>query len=87
MTIKELIQILDDKNTSLYLSYDAPSDDESITQQVKLNPRCELLCEAFNDYIVDSILPIGKEDEGNDYDGALVVYLKTEIKLIKQIEK
>lgn len=87
MTIKELIKMLDDKNTPLYLSYGTSSDYESAAQQVKLNPCCELLCEAFNDYIIDSILPIGIKDEGNDYDGALVVRLKTEIKLIKQIEK
>lgn len=87
MTVKELINTLEDKHTPLYLSYETLNTDESTAQQVKLNPRCELLCEAFNDYVVESILPIGKEDEGNDYGGALVVRLKTKIELIKQIEK
>lgn len=87
MTVKTLIQMLEDKDTPLYLSYGIPNDDESATQQVKLNLRSDLFCSAFNDYVIDTILPISKEDEGNDYGGALVVRLKTKIELIKQIEK
>lgn len=85
MTVKDLIDLLEDKETPLYLSYSAMDNGETPETQVKLNPRCELLCEAFNNCLVDSILPIAKDGkDGNDYGGGLIVYLKTEIKLLKK---
>ncbi len=81
MTVKDLIELLEDKETPLYLACSDVND----TDSVRLNPRCDLLCKAFNDYLVESILPIAKDgDEGNDYGGGLMVYLKTEIKLLKK---
>lgn len=51
---------------------------------VTLKPRCPLMCEAFNNYLVESVLPIQDENSKTGYGAGLVVYLKTEIKLLKQ---
>lgn len=84
MTVKELLQVLEDKDTPVYLSYVGADDSEEKSQQVRLSPRCSMLCDAFNDYLIDSILPIADDDSKNGYGGGLVVYLKSEIKLLKK---
>lgn len=84
MTVKNLIDLLEDKDTPLYLAYSAVDSGESPDDRVRLNPRSVLLCEVFNDYLVESILPVAEDKNGNDYGGGLIVYLKTEIKLLKK---
>lgn len=84
MTVKNIIDLLQDKETPLYLQYNGVNDDEDRDYMVTLKPRCALMCEAFNNYLVESVLPIQDENSKTGYGAGLVVYLKTEIKLLKQ---
>lgn len=85
MTVKNIIDLLQDKETPLYLQYDGADDEnDERDYMVTLKPRCPLMCEAFNNYLVESVLPIQDENSKTGYGAGLVVYLKTEIKLLKQ---
>lgn len=85
LTVSDLIGYLQDDETPLYLTLMSGSDkvdSDDIRQQVKICPINFLSCEAFADYVIDKILPV--KEKGTDYGGALVVYIKTELKPIKR---
>lgn len=80
MSVLELLKLIEDESTPVYLSYMGAEEKE---QQIKLYPRCDLLASAFSDCLVKSVLPIS-EDGGNDYGGGLVITLATKVELLKK---
>lgn len=84
MTIKELMNILHDRKTLLYLVCPSVEEADDRAAQVVINPSYPLICEAFNNYLIDSILPVEDADSKTGYNAGLIVYLKTETKILKR---
>lgn len=85
MIIRDLINLLSDDKTPLYISMTLGDSCDDRNQQARIIPACLLHREAFADYVIESILPIKEEDAPTGYDAGLVVYIKTEIKPLKEV--
>lgn len=84
MTIKDLIDLLQDDCTPLYIKMTLGDTCDDRNQQARINPQCVLHREAFADYVVESILPIEEENSPTGYGAGLVVNIKTEIRPVKK---